>query len=30
VILFCVLGGEVLMRYRIRLSRGPRPSEAAA
>ena len=30
VILFCVLGGEVLMRYRVRLSSGTRRSEATA
>jgi general nucleoside transport system permease protein len=30
VILFCVLGGEMLMRYRVRFSRGPRASEATA
>jgi simple sugar transport system permease protein len=30
VILFCVLGGEVLMRYRIRLARTARTSEATA
>jgi simple sugar transport system permease protein len=30
VILFCVLGGEVLMRYRVRFSRGARASEATA
>jgi hypothetical protein len=28
VILFCVLGGEVLMRYRVRFSRTTRASEA--
>jgi len=30
VILFCVLGGEMLTRYRVRLSRATRASEAAA
>ena len=30
VILFCVLGGEVLMRYRVRFARGARASEATA
>ena len=30
VILFCVLGGEVLMRYRFRVSRGTRASQVAA
>jgi simple sugar transport system permease protein len=30
VILFCVLGGEMLMRYRVRISRGSRTSEATA
>jgi ABC-type uncharacterized transport system permease subunit len=30
VILFCVLGGEMLMRYRVRLARGTRASEATA
>jgi simple sugar transport system permease protein len=30
VILFCVLGGEMLMRYRVRFSRAARRSEATA
>jgi simple sugar transport system permease protein len=30
VILFCVLGGEVMMRYRVRFSRASRRSEATA
>jgi simple sugar transport system permease protein len=30
VILFCVLGGEILMRYRVRFARGDRASEATA
>ena len=30
LILFCVLGGEMLMRYRVRISRGSRTSEATA
>jgi ABC-type uncharacterized transport system permease subunit len=30
VILFCVLGGEMLMRYRVRFTRGTRASEATA
>jgi ABC-type uncharacterized transport system permease subunit len=30
VILFCVLGGELLMRYRVRFARGTRASEATA
>jgi simple sugar transport system permease protein len=30
VILFCVLGGEVMLRYRVRFSRASRRSEATA
>jgi general nucleoside transport system permease protein len=30
LILFCALGGELLIRYRIRFARGARPAEAAA
>src|SRR4051812_32815213 len=30
VILFCVLGGEILMRYRVRFARDARASEASA
>jgi general nucleoside transport system permease protein len=30
LILFCALGGELLVRYRLRFARGARPAEAAA
>jgi hypothetical protein len=29
LILFCALGGELLVRYRLRLGRGTRAAEAA-
>jgi ABC-type uncharacterized transport system permease subunit len=30
LILFCALGGELLVRYRLRLARSTRAAEAAA
>ena len=30
IILFCALGGELLVRYRIRIAREPRPEAASA
>jgi hypothetical protein len=30
LILFCALGGELLVRYRLRFTRGTRTADAAA